>query len=248
MKRNILLLTATIKPRPDQPQLKLINVEERLKDYELAMEFYSRQLEMGALDKIIFVDNSGYDLSSLSSRFQSTNIEWISFFGLDYPNSFHRGYGEFRLIDHAFLHSTSLRTLGDDDVVWKVTGRYIIDNIVNVINLAPKSFDLYCDIKNKWVGMELMAWSKTGYETLIKGVWQKFATEMAPELVMANFIMNNAGVKTNKIIVHYYWPPFILGRRGFDGGNFNGRYTKIKFGFTLVLKLAMLPIRFLFIR
>lgn len=247
-KRNILLLTATIKPNPNQPQLKLINAEERLKDYESAMEFYSHQLEIGELDRIIFVDNSGYDLSYLSSRFQSKDIEWISFFGLDYPNYYHRGYGEFQLIDYAFLHSTSLRAMNDADVVWKVTGRYVIKNFGHVIKLAPKNFDLYCDIKNNWVSMEIMAWNKTGYETLIKGIWKDFATGMAPELVLANFIKNNSGTTSRKIVDSYYWPPFILGRRGSDGSNFKGRYTPIRFGLTLVIKLALLPVRYLLIR
>ena len=241
---NILLLTSTIKPNPDQPQLVLVNPVDRLKDYESALEFYAHQLARGRLDKIIFVDNSGFDLGCLSDRFQSKNIEWISFYGLDYPNTYHRGYGEFKLIDYAFSHSITLRALCDSDVVWKVTGRYIIKNMGNVIKLAPARFDLYCDVKKNWVDMGLMAWNKAGYNSLIKDVWQKFATGMAPELILADAIKRQADA-SDTIIMTYFWPPFVVGRRGYDGSKYIGRFTPIRFALTLVIKSILWPFRYL---
>lgn len=240
---NILLLTSTIQPNPNQPQLSLINPEERLKDYQTALEFYEQQLDSGWVDKIVYVDNSGYDLRCLSDRFKSKNIEWISFYGLDYPNTYHRGYGEFKLIDHAFSNSIILQEMGDADVVWKLTGRYIIKNLANVIRLAPKKFDLYCDIKNNWISMEILAWNRLGYKTYIKGAWQNFATGMAPELILSDSIKNN--LDAAKVITKYYWPPFIIGRRGSNGSNFKGRFTPVKYWFLLVYKFALLKIRWL---
>jgi hypothetical protein len=244
MKRNVLLLTSTIKPRPNQPQLSVIDPEARLRDYESALEFYSHQLEKGRVDRIVFVDNSGFDLRCLSDRFQSQDIEWISFYGLDYPHTYHRGYGEFRLIDYAFSHSVFLRDLSDTDVVWKVTGRYIVRNLGSVIRLAPRNFDFYCDIKNNWVGMEIMAWNRAGYEALIKGVWQKFAGEMAPELILSDTI-KSISTRMKNISTTYFWPPYIEGRRGSDGGKFIGRFTPIRFGLVIFSKLALLPFRYL---
>src|SRR5271169_5201413 len=98
--KNTLLLTSTIKPNPNQPKLKLTNPEERLEDYRKALVFYTGALKEGIIDRIVFVDNSGFDLKCLSDDFPSSNIEWLSFFGLDYPTFYHRGYGEFKLIDY----------------------------------------------------------------------------------------------------------------------------------------------------
>jgi hypothetical protein len=195
------------------------------------------------VDKIVFVDNSEFDLHRLSNRFQSENIEWLSFNGLDYPNTYHRGYGEFKLIDHAFSHSGFLRDMDDEDVVWKVTGRYIIKNLGNVIRFAPRKFDLYCDVKKNWVSMEIMAWNKSGYTTYIKGAWEGFTTKMAPELILVDSIKSKLG--EGKVCMSYLWPPYIAGRRGTDGGNFIGRFTPIKFGLDLVRKAALWPIRYL---
>jgi hypothetical protein len=139
--KNILLLTSTIRPKANQPQLKLADPAERLKDYRKALEFYVRLVEAGTLDKIVYADNSGEDLRCLSSHFPADRIEWISNYDLDYDSSYHRGYGEFRLVDHAFSSSRTLASLAPEDRVWKVTGRYIVKNLSTVMALSPRRFD-----------------------------------------------------------------------------------------------------------
>ena len=240
--KNILLLTATIQPKTDQPDLAIANPVERLKDYRNALEFYALQLEAGVLDRIVFIDNSGYDLACLSERFTSDRIEWISFYDLDYPSTYHRGYGEFRLVDTAFSRSETLKALGDSDIVWKVTGRYIVKNLATVIRYGPKKMDLYCKVNKGWAEMSLMAWSRRGYETIIKNIWERFATGKIPELILAEKL---AGVDRSvcRVVTTYYWPPFIIGRRGANGVAYQGRFTPVKFALTVLMKLAALPRR-----
>lgn len=241
--KNILLLTATIQPKSDQPELAIVNPEERLNDYRTALEFYAGQLSAGVLDHIVFIDNSGYDLGCLSSRFTSENIEWISFYDLDYPGDYHRGYGEFRLVDTAFNRSQTLAAMGEGDVLWKVTGRYIVKNLATVIRFAPKQMDLYCLIRKKiWAEMSLMAWSRRGYEMIIKGIWEQFATRKIPELILAEK-MNAFDTTQCLIVTTYYWPPFIIGRRGANRVPYQGRFTPVKFALTAVVKAMMLPFR-----
>lgn len=228
MNKNILLLTATIKPNPNQPQLKLTNPQERLADYRKALIFYTNMLDEGVIDRLVFVDNSGFDLKCLSDDFPSKKIEWLSFFGLDYPSSYHRGYGEFKLIDYAFANSVTLNELSKGDVVWKITGRYIIQNLKSVIKYSPGQFDLYCDIKNNWIEMGIIAWSFTGYENFIRGMSENFKTSMAPELILAKLIMEQAKLRDG-IVFNHYWMPLIIGRRGFDAGSFQGKFTYLKF-------------------
>lgn len=240
--KNILLLTATIQPKADQPGLAIADPGERLGDYRTALEFYAGQLESGVLDAIVFIDNSGYDLTSLSGHFRSERIEWISFYDLDYPRDYHRGYGEFRLVDTAFSRSRTLAGLEDCDIVWKVTGRYIVKNLATVIRFAPKRVDLYCKVKKGWAEMSLMAWSRRGYETVIRNIWERFATGKIPELILAEKLAAVDGTLC-RIVTVYHWPPFIIGRRGTNGAAFQGRFTPVKFALTAIGKLAMLPFR-----
>jgi hypothetical protein len=245
MKKNILLLTSTIKPNANQPGLKLTNPDDRLEDYRKALVFYTKALNEGRIDGIVFVDNSGYDLKCLSDDFLLTNIEWISFHGLDYPSSYHRGYGEFKLVDYAFSNSIILKGLNQDDVVWKITGRYIVKNLKGIIKYAPRKFDLYCDIKKNWLDMGVMAWNSAGYAETIKGVSENFKTSMPPELIMSKLILAHPKLKRT-IITNYYWKPLIIGRRGFDGGQFQGKFTHLKFLLLSSFNWLRLPFRGIF--
>jgi hypothetical protein len=240
--KNILLLTSTIRPKANQPQLKLADPEERLTDYRQALDFYVRLVEQGVLDKIVYADNSGVDLKCLSERFSADHIEWIGTYDLGYDSSYHRGYGEFRLVDHAFAASRILSSLGKDDRIWKVTGRYQVKNLANVIAMTPRQFDLYCNVKGDWAEMGFMAWSRVGYERVIKGIWQNFATGKVPELILAEHLKSIPG-NICKVVTSFYWPPFIDGRRGSDGSQFQGRFTRIKFLLALGHKSLAWPFR-----
>lgn len=240
--KNILLLTSTIRPKPNQPQLKLADPEERLADYARALEFQTRLLARGVIDRIVYADNSGYDLEPLRARFASPAIEWISFYDLNYDSSFHRGYGEFRLVDRAALDSAALGAMGDADRVWKVTGRYVVENLATVIAATPRSFDLCCEVRGGWAEMGFMAWSRRGYEQHVRGLWQRFATGKVPELILAERL-RQADRSASGIVTSFFWPPFVVGRRGSDGTPFQGRFTPLRFALTAGIKLIQLPVR-----
>lgn len=244
MAKHIVLLTSTIQPKPNQPGLKLVDPTERLNDYKTAFAFYADLLEKGVLDHIVYVDNSGYDLSELSTTFTHSNIEWIGFYGLDYPSTYHRGYGEFKLIDHAFTHSRVLTELAEDSKVWKVTGRYIIQNLARMIQFCPVNFDIYCNTRKNWVDMEVLAWSKAGYQSFIQNIWQLFATGKAPELILSDVLNENQN-DTLRIVKRFFWSPVIIGRRGTDGGNFQGRFTRYKGMLKASKNAVLLPCKYL---
>lgn len=244
--RNIVLLTATIQPKTVQHQLALTNASERLLDYTRALEFYSSKIRVGGIDKVIFVDNSGYDLNELSAKFHNEHIEFISFYDLDYPSHFHRGYGEFRLIDYAHKNSSVLKELNNNDRVWKITGRYVIKNILNFIRFSPRKFDLYINdnSKKKWINMEIMAWNPKGFKHVIQDVWKNFSGSLPPELMLCK-IINDLDKNEIKFVKKYFYPPLIYGRRGSDGSSFLGRLGYIRYAINLVKKGIYLPIRFL---
>ena len=243
MIENIVLLTSTIQPKVDQPQLVLSNPLERLEDYRKALAFYSGLLNENIIQKIVFVDNSNYDLEALRVEFLNPAIEFISFYGLDYSSTFHRGYGEFKLVDYAFEHATFLNKCDVDAVIWKVSGRYIVKNFKTVIKFTPKSFDLYLDTRKNWIEMSVMAWSKLGYNKVIKHVCEEFKTGMAPELILAKkfklAISDGA-----KIVNPFVWPTYLIARRGTDGKYFENRFTPIKFLIKAVVLLIIWPVRY----
>ena len=87
-----------------------------------------------------------------------------------------------------------------------------------------------------------MAWNRVGYERHIHGLWRNFATGMAPELILAERL-RKADRSSCKIVTSFFWPPFIVGRRGSDGTPFQGRFTPVKFALTAGVKLLQLPVR-----
>lgn len=227
LKKNYLLLTATIQPQAGQSQLLLANPQARYQEYRKALAFYHRQLVNRSVDGVIFAENSGYDLSALQKEFPHPDLEWISTQGLDYDRSFHRGYGEFLLVDHVHQVSKTLGQARGDDSVWKVSGRYILKNLKSVVTKGPKAFDLYIVTQGNWSEMSVMAWSVQGYQTYLKKIWPRFATPMAPELILSEEI-SRLVPQDPLVVTKETWPPYLIGKRGTSGTSYQGRFGPVK--------------------
>ena len=149
---NVLLLTATIRPPAGVPELQRTDPTERMNDYVRALSFYC-SIRDTIIPRIVFIENSGFDLSPLSdvvSRADAAHrVEFLSFNGLDHPPRYGRGYGEFKLLDYAMDNSKTLANAGAATILWKVTGRYRVLNIGRIVRTAPPNSDLYCDMR-KW--------------------------------------------------------------------------------------------------
>jgi hypothetical protein len=178
--RNLLLLTATIMPKLGVPNLSRIDPSIRLRDYQDALKFYLSTIDNGP-DGIIFAENSNSDISDLIKLAKAHNkdkeVEFISFDGLDYPPSYDRGFGEFKLIDYAMENSKLIRSCSEQrTVIWKCTGRYKIRNISSLIRRQPGSFDIYCNCRNvpkRWVDTYLIAWTPETYQLVLRGIYHK---------------------------------------------------------------------------
>jgi len=195
---NILVLTATVTPKLGSLDLKRADPKLRLRDYENALPFYLHMLD-DCVDGIVFAENSNSNIDTLKTMASKNGfrdrVEFLSFDGLDYPQGYDRACGEFKLIDYVMSHSALINRLLNDDaypVCWKVTGRYVIRNLAAIIGSASREFDLYCNCKNyrsqlqqmrlssrisnvfkrfKQTDMFLFAWTVSGYEHCIKGIW-----------------------------------------------------------------------------
>jgi len=229
---NILLLTATIIPKSNQSDLKINNWEERYQEYDKALDFYIKQLRKREFDYIIFAENSAYDLTELKNKYKDKKIEWISFSGLDYDENFHRGYGEIKIIDFVYENSKVIKYSSDKDYVWKVTGRYILKNINQVIKKAPENYYIYCDVKNDWTEMSVLSWSNLAYHEVLCDLHSAFMTDKAPEFILTEYIRKWSQNRGN-IFIKYNWPTYLIGKRGTSGKSYQGRLGLIRHYFRI---------------
>lgn len=182
-RESILLLTATIQPLKNLPAFVRTDPALRLRDYERTLRAYLPLLDTGAIARIVFVENSAADLTSLKNLANdsgfSERIEFVSFYGLDFEPVKGRGYGEFKSVDHAMATANCLRD-NADVVVWKCTGRYLIRNLETLVRNAPDEFDLQChcrDYPSRLCELYLVAWNRRGYEELIRGIYVRLAND-----------------------------------------------------------------------
>ena len=219
---NILIMTATITPKADVRSLGRKDPALRRKDYEDALWFYGRLVGQ-CIDRIVFVENSESDLSSLKAIAQQLNIvddiEFISFPGLDYPQMYGRGYGELSLLDYAMENSQFIRECDVDTPIWKVTGRYIVLNIAKLIQQRP-AFDFYCNMRNypkKVVDMYMMAWTTAGYRKYLQEkckLYEKSSAAAFPERALRDDF--DAAPRTPQFVRRFRTVPLVSGIRGLD--------------------------------
>lgn len=137
MCKKVILLTACINPN-GMAFTALQDCEERKRQYKDALSFYLRKTRA----KIVFVDNSGYDIGELIGEYNNyiseKRLEMFSFFGNDYDKNLGKGYGEALIIEYALNQSLLLKNA---DIIIKITGRLICSNI----NLIMR----FCMIKQK---------------------------------------------------------------------------------------------------
>jgi hypothetical protein len=231
--RNILLLTATITPKAGVPNLKRVDPSVRLQDYKTALEYYLAGINIFC-DGIIFAENSNSDISILKNlvneRGLTNQVEFISTDGLDYPPSYDRGYGEFKLIDYAMAHSNLIQSQqAVRTVVWKCTGRYTIKNIFKFIQHQPSSFDVYCNCRNypkRWVDTYLMAWTPQAYQTVFNEVYDKLKLNVSgvPPKAAAEEILRghvDLWLRDLKIVPRLKMTPSIEGARAADNKGYS---------------------------
>jgi hypothetical protein len=139
------LLTATIDP-------KLILYTERrdpavrLKDYRDAFQkWYANP----SVNKIVFCENSGFDLSSLQELCRpiqsGKEVEFLSYEGQNFAPGLGKGYGELANLAHVAAHSKLLQS---SCYLFKVTGRLYVSNAEKMIRriARQRTVDVFCNL------------------------------------------------------------------------------------------------------
>ncbi|HJV70884.1 hypothetical protein [Ideonella sp.] len=229
--KNILLLTATITPMPGLPSLARVDPKARLDDYLTALRFYAPLLGR-CFDAIVFAENSNSDVQALKDHVRQAGVadrvEFVSFDGLDFPASHGRGYGEFKLVDHAMAHSAILRERSDA-VVWKCTGRYVVENIEQLVRGRPP-VDLYChkrDYPYRLCELFMLSYTAKGYDRLIRGVYRQLCNDVVPgvhstEEVLFRTIID-AATRDATVCPRFRSTPLIRAIRGWNNASYRSR-------------------------
>lgn len=111
----------------------------RLEDYKTA---FRRWINTPAVPCIVFVENSGFDLTEfrkIASETPDKQVEFLSFKSPPFDGSLGKGYGEMLCLEHCLNHSEILRK---STHFLKVSGRYYLANIAAVF----QHLKLYGDI------------------------------------------------------------------------------------------------------
>jgi len=171
-----LLMTASIDTR-GMRDLSVTDLHEREGQYLETFAFY---LKSGWVDKIVFVENSGYDLQNFKALAETragTETELISCDLNDYPRHLGKSYGEMRLLDHVLDHSELLQA---HERFIKVTGRFPILNMDKLLREAGRRmpWELFCDSKDHPVYDWLRnGWNGHAADTRFFVVTKKFYQE-----------------------------------------------------------------------
>ena len=127
--------------------------EEREGMYLDAIRFYLNTVPDYGRKRLVFVENSGWDLGRMEEKLGESLRGRVEFLSLD-PSGFNiargKGYNEFLLVSQAVRRSESIRKAG---AFLKVTGRYPIYNIKRFLREAERAIygrdcGFYGDIKD----------------------------------------------------------------------------------------------------
>ncbi len=141
-----LILTATVQVKHDMAFVARRDTATRLDDYKGA---FTRWVQTAGFPLIVYVENSGYDLSefrNIAASAPEKRVEFLSFVCPPFDGSLGKGYGEMLCLKHCVANSEILRRAPR---FFKVTGRYYLANAAALLQpLAERQdLDLLCNLE-----------------------------------------------------------------------------------------------------
>ena len=144
----LLVMTSCIDPHAGHESIIRSDPLVRLKDYKEALRFWLHYPDR-RIDKILFIDNSGYSLSELKNIVTNENtsnkeVEFISLNCNWYPKSVSYGYAEMHMLDVGLEQSKLRNTVSH---IIKVTGRLKFPQLTRLLNHIVTDFDIVADAR-----------------------------------------------------------------------------------------------------
>jgi hypothetical protein len=233
--QNIALITSTIAPDPGVVGLQRANAKDRLGDYIKGLTFYCQCLRQNVFQKLVYVDNSGYPLDDLIEVAKdgqvSSQVEFISYRSTVSPKN-GRFYLELHLLNHAINTSLFLNE-NRDDVIWKVTGRYLIRNVRSIVEQCQQlpHCDFYVNCRNypsAWADFYLVGFTTAAYQEVFSENLQIYEGNINGEAILRSYLDSEA-VSNLKILRRLPSVPRVVGVRGYDGAKYGGMVDSVKF-------------------
>ena len=174
-----LIVTATIDPKGMSYTVRT-NIEDRLNDYKKSFNFWINQ---DKVKKIIFIENSGYDISYFKELSKNSNKE-IEIISSDFNNFFERklgkGFGEYLNLKEIFEKSKIANNTNYFIVI--SGGRHIIKNFNKIFNdIEESNADIYVNLKDNL---------KFADTQIFSGTKKFFKSYLLPELSKVNDSVN----------------------------------------------------------
>lgn len=224
---NVALITSTISPKPDVLALKVVDASERLSQYCASFSFYLGLLLEGVFDRIVYVDNSGYDLGALRSmaaeKGAAERVEFLSFRPQREGAGNNRLYLELEIVDHFFAQSRTLAAAGDC-LVWKITGRYMIKNAGAIVRAAGRRepFDMIINHRNhpyKVVDFYFVGLNRKAFGLLFAANPEAYRGRKDGEITLREGL-DALDAGSLKLVKRLPRVPLIQGVRGHDGSSY----------------------------
>ena len=205
-----------------------------MKDYAEALKFYLSD-RCRWIDRIVFIDNSAADLGPLERLVAQhpggKQVEFLSFYGLDYPPDYTKGYGEFKLLDHGFENVRLLRRWASMTSGGRSRGDTATRTSTGGPHGAPELRPL-CGfpLAEAARGRALMSFSRGGYQRLILGRYPEMAGVQVEDWFFQQFAPLIAGrsARAAGIVPELRHVPRIEGIGGFQNVDYmRGKYRMI---------------------
>lgn len=172
----LLVMTATIEPASNAG-VQRADPALRLADYQRALRFWLAEKHASA-KRILFLENSGSDLSSLQAIAEQENparkpVEFLSIPATPIPEGLNYGYSEMELLDSGLDRSELRRSTTH---MIKTTGRLIFPALPGALDRLPAAPELLIDCRRfPWprrgadARVQLFACSHAYYEIHLRG-------------------------------------------------------------------------------
>jgi hypothetical protein len=141
-----LMLTATIQVRTDIRSTPRRDTGVRLNDYKISLRQW---LGDSAVTSVVFVENSGFDLSNLEDiarSFPTKHVEFLSFNCPTFNGALGgKSLGEMLCFEYCLAKSEVLKSASR---FLKVTGRYYVPNVQSLLTLLADrpELDVVCNL------------------------------------------------------------------------------------------------------
>ena len=221
-----LMLTACIKP-VNIPYLERVSEIDRLNDYK---ETFNKWCNNKLVDKIIFIENSGYDLSFFKNKAKDFPQKEIEIISSNLNNTFQKklgkGYGEYLCFKEIIDKSTIYK---NTEFFIKITGRYYMNNYIKFFNeFKKKKADIYICIKNNlsFAESHVFCGSKRFFSNYVISSASKIDDSIG--VFMEHCLAKAAllGISDNLIFNHFQIYPDICGIIGTNNKKIKNNFIK----------------------